>query len=282
MITKLFIILQYLLPQHLLSRLVGFLARTEWSPLKNFLIERFIHAFKVEMNECERTEAREFVNFNDFFTRTLKPGARVINDDPALCISPVDGAVSQIGRTDNGRVLQAKGQDYSLADLLADDDLAARLQGGAFTTLYLSPKDYHRIHMPFDGTLKKMIHVPGALFSVNNATADAVPGLFARNERVVCVFDTEHGEIAMVLVGAMIVASISTVWHGQVSPVRDIQRWDYQAPAPVSLKRGDEMGRFALGSTVILCTEPGALEWDDLAHGDPVRLGQVIGQWAQK
>ncbi|MGB0956853.1 MAG: archaetidylserine decarboxylase [Litorivicinus sp.] len=279
--TKLFIALQYVLPQHLLSRLVGFLARTEWSILKNFLIEQFIRSFKVNMTECDRTEPAEFQHFNDFFTRSLKDGARVIPEDATVCFSPVDGAISQIGTTENGRVVQAKGQDYALADLLADDELAARLQGGAFTTLYLSPKDYHRIHMPFDGTLTKMIHVPGALFSVNTATADAVPGLFARNERVVCVFDTEHGEVAMVLVGAMIVASISTAWHGEVTPVRGIQRWDYKDPTPVRLKRGDELGRFALGSTVVMCTEPGKLEWDDeLDSGDDVRLGMPLGRWS--
>lgn len=276
---KLFVAIQYVIPQHLLSRLVGYLARTRIGWLKNLLIKGFIKAFKVNMSEAERTEPHQFENFNDFFTRTLKPQARSIPEDSQVLFSPVDGAISQIGTTDNGRVIQAKGQDYALADLLADSALAARLQGGAFTTLYLSPKDYHRIHMPCDGTLKSMIHVPGALFSVNTATANGVPGLFARNERVVCVFDTPHGELAMVLVGAMIVASIHTAWHGQVTPVNDLQRWDYSSTRSIELKRGDEMGQFYLGSTVILVSEPDAIEWGQGISGDPVKLGQTLGRW---
>lgn len=276
---KLFVAIQYVIPQHLLSRWVGYLARTRIKWLKNALIKLFIKAFKVNMAEAERTEPEQFANFNDFFTRTLKPGVRELPDDPNVLFSPVDGAVSQIGTTDNGRVIQAKGQDYSLADLLADGELAGRLQGGAFTTLYLSPKDYHRIHMPCDGVLKSMIHVPGALFSVNTATANGVPGLFARNERVVCVFDTPHGELAMVLVGAMIVASIHTSWHGQVTPVNQLQRWDYQSTQRIELSRGQEMGQFYLGSTVILVGQPDAIAWGQLNSGDPVRLGQPLGQW---
>ena len=280
MIAKLFIALQYLLPQHLLSRAVGYLARCEWGPLKDLLIKTFIRAFKVQMDDYQRTEAAEFKHFNDFFTRTLKPGAREIPEDANTAFSPVDGAISQLGMTTQGRLIQAKGRDYRLAELLADDALAQRLEGGAFATLYLAPKDYHRIHMPFDGTLTQMIHVPGDLFSVNNDTAEGVDRLFARNERVVCVFDTQHGEVAMVLVGAMIVASISTVWHGQVTPVKGVQSWHYTTTQNIQLKRGDEMGQFALGSTVILCTQPDRLVWDESSvPGLPLRLGQPIGQW---
>ena len=276
---KLFILIQYVLPQHLLSRAVGYLARTEIKFLKNALIKLFIKAFKVNMSEAERQRPEQFTSFNDFFTRTLKSDARTLPDDERVLFSPVDGAISQMGFTENGRVIQAKGQDYSLADLLGDSSVAGRLQGGAFTTLYLSPKDYHRIHMPCDGTLKSMLHVPGALFSVNTATANNVPGLFARNERVVCVFDTPHGELAMVLVGAMIVASIHTSWHGQVTPVNALQRWDYQDTQEITLKRGEEMGQFYLGSTVILVGAPDAISWGQGISGDPVRLGQALGQW---
>lgn len=281
MIEKLFILLQHILPQHLLSRVVGALAVCQIRSIKDFLIRRFIAAFKIDMQDYERQTPEEFEHFNDFFTRTLKPGARTLPEDSSVCFSPVDGAISQLGYTTQGRLIQAKGRDYRLAELLADHDLAARLEGGAFATLYLAPKDYHRIHMPFDGTLKSMIHVPGDLYSVNNATADGVDRLFARNERVVCVFDTPHGEVAMVLVGAMIVASISTVWHGQVTPVRGVQRWDYPSTEKIELKRGDEMGQFALGSTVILCTAPDALSWDsESVPGLDLQLGQAIGRWS--
>lgn len=280
MIAKLFVALQFILPQHLLSRLVGYLARCEWAPLKNLLIRSFIRAFKVQMDDYERTEPESFKHFNDFFTRTLKPGQRPLPESSDVVFSPVDGTISQLGQTTQGRLIQAKGRDYRLADLLACDELASRLEGGAFATLYLAPKDYHRIHMPFDGTLKQMIHVPGDLFSVNNDTAEGVQGLFARNERVVCVFDTEYGEVAMVLVGAMIVASISTQWHGEVTPVRGVQRWNYTQTQNIRLKRGDEMGQFALGSTVILCTQPDRLVWDaDSQPGLPLRLGQALGRW---
>lgn len=281
MITKLFILLQHILPQHLLSRVVGALAVCRIHPIKNFLIQRFIAAFKIDMQDYERQTPQEFEHFNDFFTRTLKPGTRPIPEDAAVCFSPVDGAISQLGQTTQGRLIQAKGRDYRLSELLADHELAGRLEGGAFATLYLAPKDYHRIHMPFDGKLKSMIHVPGDLYSVNEATADGVDRLFARNERVVCVFDTAHGEVAMVLVGAMIVASISTVWHGQVTPVKGVQRWDYLAEQNIELKRGEEMGQFALGSTVILCTAADALTWDsESTPGMDLRLGQAIGRWS--
>ena len=268
---QLFIILQHILPKTLLSRLVGYAARCKIGPIKDFLIRSFIKAFKVDMSDYERQEPQEFENFNDFFHSQLKAGARPLPEDNQVLFSPVDGTISQIGETLGGRLIQAKGRDYRLADLLADDELAERLEGGAFATLYLAPKDYHRIHMPFDGTLKRMIHVPGELFSVNDATARGVQGVFARNERVVCVFDTEFGEVAMVLVGAMIVASIRTVWHGEVTPVTGVQQWDYTQTQNITLKRGAGMGSFALGSTVILCTEPEKLMWNDGAdHGDSI------------
>lgn len=272
----LFVFIQHLLPHHALSRLVGFLARCKIGPVKDALIKLFCKAFKVDMQDCVRQRPDEFEHFNDFFTRELKPDARSWEEGAP---SPVDGTVSQMGDIRQGRLIQAKGRDYRVDDLVADPQLAARLDGGQFATLYLSPKDYHRIHMPFDGTLKKMIHVPGRLFSVNKATAEGVPNLFARNERAVCVFDTPHGEQVLVLVGAMIVASISTAWHGQVSPVRNVQTWDYRETREIKLSRGDELGQFYLGSTVIWLSEADRLSWGDLEPGDGIKLGQKLGSW---
>lgn len=276
---RLFIASQYVLPQHLLSRAVGTLADAEMEWVKNPLINLFIKQFGVNMSEAQRQTAGEFKSFNDFFTRELIDGARPIEGDASVLSSPADGAVSQLGEIVDGRVFQAKGQDYCLTELLGGDaQRAAPFIGGEFATIYLSPKDYHRVHMPMKGTLRDMIYVPGDLFSVNQVTAENVPRLFARNERVVCIFDTEKGPMAMVLVGAMIVAAVETVWAGHIAPPRrELKVTEYGAPTPVSLEKGAEMGRFKLGSTVILCHPKDTVKWsENLKAGTPLRMGEAI------
>ncbi|WP_022958498.1 archaetidylserine decarboxylase [Spongiibacter tropicus] len=273
-----FIILQYLLPQHLLSRLVGKLAECRLPWLKNLLIRRFITQYKVDMSEAVDSAPEAYANFNAFFTRALKDGARPIDDAPVVC--PADGAISQLGEINRGRIFQAKGQDYSLQTLLGDDKaLTAEFDGGSFATIYLSPRDYHRVHMPVDGTLRSMTYVPGKLFSVNTTTAENVRSLFARNERAICVFDTEFGPMAMILVGAMIVAGIETVWDGQIAPPpRQITTRNYPQDAP-TLKKGEEMGRFKLGSTVILLFGKDKIDWLDKFEAlTPTRLGEALAE----
>lgn len=274
-----FIVAQHVIPQHLLSRLVGWLASSEIPWLKNRLIAAFIKQFDVNMSEAQRKTPQEFRNFNDFFTRELEDGARRIATGKEEIVSPADGAVSQLGNIEDGRIFQAKGQDYSLVELLGGDTArAAEFAEGEFATIYLSPKDYHRVHMPVTGTLREMVYVPGDLFSVNKTTAENVPRLFARNERVVAIFDTEHGPMAMVLVGAMIVAAIETVWHGLVTPPkRELKVTSYNTPKPVVLEKGAEMGRFLLGSTVVLCFPKGRIQWLDRLQADtPLRMGEPI------
>ncbi|WP_114417384.1 archaetidylserine decarboxylase [Marinospirillum perlucidum] len=278
---KLFALSQYLLPHHLLSRLTGHLAACQIGWVKNLLITRFAKHFQVDMSEAQEEQLTAYASFNDFFTRPLKPGARPITPDPKQLACPADGAISELGSLEHGRVLQAKGIHYSLTRLLGDDaDKAAPFMGGSFATIYLSPRDYHRVHMPLGATLKETLYVPGRLFSVNQATADNVPGLFARNERLVCFFDTQAGPMAMVLVGAMIVAGIETVWDGQVTPpVRQVTLKDFTDPQPVVLEKGEEMGRFKLGSTVILLFGPDAVKWrDDLENLTPVKLGEPLAE----
>ncbi len=273
-----FIILQYLLPQHLLSRLVGKLAECRLPWLKNLLIRRFITQYKVDMSEAVESAPEAYANFNAFFTRALKDGARPIADAPVVC--PADGAISQLGEINRGRIFQAKGQDYSLQTLLGDDKaLTAEFDGGSFATIYLSPRDYHRVHMPVDGTLRSMTYVPGKLFSVNTTTAENVRSLVARNERAICVFDTEFGPMAMILVGAMIVAGIETVWDGQVAPPpRQLTTRSYPQEAP-TLKKGEEMGRFKLGSTVILLFGKDKIDWLDKFEAlTPTRLGEALAE----
>lgn len=281
MLDRLFIWLQYIAPQHLLSRLAGRIANSERPQLRDELISYFIKSYDVNMAEADRPEG-QYRNFNDFFTRALQPGARPLADASKNVLCPADGAISQIGAITDGRIIQAKGQDYSAAELLGGDaELAAKFEGGSFATIYLSPKDYHRVHMPVTGTLDSTTYIPGNLFSVNTVTADNVPRLFARNERLSCVFDTAAGKVASVMVGAMIVASIETVWGALVAPHGKeliTQRFDSNdAPA---LQSGDEMGRFLLGSTVILLFEPGKMTWDNsLQPGGAVRMGQALGDW---
>ena len=276
---RLAVLPQYLLPQQLLTRFAGRIASAQAGGLTSALIRRFVARYQVDMSEAANPDIASYASFNDFFTRALRPGLRPLADAAVIC--PVDGAVSQLGPIERDQIFQAKGHHYSTKALLGGDaQLAARFQDGHFATIYLSPRDYHRIHMPCDGRLLRMEHVPGALFSVNPTTARGVPGLFARNERVVCMFDTPLGPMALVLVGATIVGSMATVWHGQVNPPRTGQprRWDY-ANESITLRQGEEMGRFLLGSTVVLLFARGAVQFTPgWAEGRSVRLGEAMAQ----
>jgi phosphatidylserine decarboxylase len=275
------IALQYILPKHLISRLVGSLAAAEAGKLTTGLIKLFIKQYGVNMSEALYSDPEHYSSFNEFFTRELKPDARTICDDEDQLAMPVDGAVSQLGDIKHDSIFQAKGHNYSLTTLLGGKpEVAAPFKDGKFATIYLSPKDYHRIHMPIDGTLTDMLYIPGELFSVSPLTAQRVPGLFARNERVVAIFNTEIGKFALVLVGATIVASIETVWAGTISPPtgKNVQHWQYplEGEHAVHLKKGQEMGRFKLGSTIVACFEANRLEFSELAEGDPTRLGELF------
>ena len=278
--SRLFIFLQYLLPQHLLSRLTGKLAAGTF--LKNFLIRIFIKRYRVDLSEAEITDPAQFENFNAFFTRALKPGARPLPTEDNVILCPADGAISEIGPIEEDLILQAKGRYYSTAQLLADEAFAEKFRGGNFATIYLSPRDYHRVHIPLEGTLVKTTYVPGDLFSVNRVTADSVPDLFARNERLVCLFDTPVGAMAVVLVGAMIVAGIETVWSGEVCPskIKTVSHTDYaEHSPPVQLATGAELGRFKLGSTAIVLFEPGAVALEpELSADTPVQMGQILAR----
>lgn len=273
-------VVQYLLPQHALSRLVGWLARSEIPWIKTTFINVFIKRFQVDLSEAQIEDADRFETFNAFFTRALKDGARPIAEGAERLACPADGTVSQLGKLRGGDLFQAKGHHYSLFELLGGDGaLATEFANGHFATIYLSPKDYHRVHMPYGGTLRETRYVPGRLFSVNTVTTEAVPRLFARNERLVCIFDTAAGPMAVVLVGAMIVAGIETVFAGQVTPQpKAITRTDYRDPQPVRLEKGDELGRFLLGSTVILVFPENTAAFNDaLTAGSAVRMGQDLG-----
>lgn len=280
--SRLFALLQYIVPQHLLSRLVGQLADSRVGWIKNTFIGLFLRLYDIRMEEAKEEDPRAYPSFNAFFTRALKADARPVSPDPNQIVCPADGAISQLGRIDYGRMFQAKGHSYSLTSLLGgDQDRARPFLNGRFATVYLSPSDYHRVHMPLDGRLLEMIYVPGDLFSVNDATVSEVPNLFARNERLVAIFDTAAGPMAMVLVGAMIVAGIETVWAGQVAPKRrQIEHISYrpQATPPIVLAKGEEMGRFKLGSTVILLFGDDCMEWlDSYRPGSTTRLGEAFG-----
>ena len=274
------IAMQYAMPKHAISRLVGKLAAAKMGWLTTKLIDVFIGAYKINMCEAKLKNASDFATFNDFFTRELEESARTINPDASTLCYPVDGAISQQGDIVEGKLIQAKGFNYSLTSLLGGDArTAAPFQKGKFSCIYLAPKDYHRIHMPMAATLREMIYVPGELFSVNPLTANNVPDLFARNERVVTLFDTEHGALAMVLVGATIVASIETTWAGTITPPagKDIFRWQYPATGvdAITFNKGDEMGRFKLGSTVVSTFAPNMVEFAPDAGSETVtRLGE--------
>ncbi len=276
------VLLQYLLPKQLLTSLAGRFARSESGALTTSVIRWFVGRYGVNMSEAAEPGITKFATFNEFFTRALKPDARPLATADFIC--PVDGAISQLGAIDGEQLLQAKGHQYSTTALVGGDAaLAAQFANGSFATIYLSPKDYHRIHMPCDGVLTRMIHVPGALFSVNPATALGVPGLFARNERVVCVFDGARGPFVMVLVGATIVGSMGTVWHGVVNPPRPgtLREWSYEKGA-VTLKQGDEMGRFLLGSTVVMLFPPNHVRFSaEWMAERTVRLGEAMGTYAE-
>jgi phosphatidylserine decarboxylase len=282
---KIKITLQYIMPKHAISRLVGKLAAAKMGWLTTKLIDLFIGAYGINMNEAKLKKATDFDTFNNFFTRELEEGARTIdNDENALCY-PVDGAISQQGDIIDGQLIQAKGFNYSLSSLLGGDEkTAAPFQGGKFSCIYLAPKDYHRIHMPMAATLREMIYVPGELFSVNPLTAQNVPDLFARNERVVAIFDTDMGELAMVLVGATIVASIETTWGGTITPPagKDIFRWQYPKDGAdaITFNKGDEMGRFKLGSTVVSTFAPKMISdfAENAGPGTVTRLGELYAK----
>jgi len=278
---RLAILAQYLAPKRALTVYAGFWACHRWGWLTTRLIRRFIRKFNVNMAEALNPDPTSYATFNDFFTRALKPGARPIAAAPYVC--PVDGAISQFGAIERDQIFQAKGHHYSTTALVGGDAaLAAQFQDGSFATLYLSPRDYHRIHMPCDGVLKRMIYVPGDLFSVNPTTARGVPGLFARNERVVCVFDSANGPWVMTLVGATIVGSMATPWHGVVNPPRtgSVREWRYD-DKPVALKQGEEMGRFLLGSTVVMLFPKGQLAINpDWTPARAIQLGEKMGTQA--
>jgi phosphatidylserine decarboxylase len=268
---------QYVMPKLLLTRFGGRVAAAQAGEFTTKLISWFIERYNVNMAEALNPDPASYKSFNEFFTRELKKGARVAAKADFIC--PVDGAISQFGAIEKDQIFQAKGHSYSTTALVGGDAaLAAEFENGSFATLYLSPRDYHRIHMPCDGTLRRMIYVPGALFSVNPTTARGVPGLFARNERVVCVFDSKRGPFVLTLVGATIVGSMATAWHGLVNPPRSkqVREWLY-ADRPVKLKQGDEMGRFLLGSTVVMLFPKGAATFNkDWQPAKAIRLGESM------
>lgn len=271
---------QYFLPQHAISRSVHWLTRIQQPGFKNWMVRGFIRRFNVDMTEAAQPDPAAYPNFNAFFTRALRADARPISGASDAVACPVDGTVSQADLVESGRIFQAKGQSFTAQELLGGDaELATHFDGGAFTTLYLSPRDYHRIHMPLDGMLTRMMHVPGRLFSVNPPTTRAVPRLFARNERVAAIFETVAGPMAVIMVGALNVGSIETVWAGEVTPPRGrtLRNWNY-SERKISLEKGAELGRFNMGSTVILLFAANRVRWaPELAADRSVRMGQRIG-----
>jgi len=276
-----FAALQRVLPTRFLSWLIYLVTRVRNKAFKNAFIRVFMSIYRINLDEARFSRIDAYESFNDFFVRALKPGARPLDPTPQSLASPVDGTISQLGDIVDGRIFQAKGHSYAATELLGGDpQLAAPFRNGRFCTIYLAPYNYHRIHMPLDARLTHWSYVPGRLFSVNPATARALPGVFARNERVCAVFDSEAGPFAMVLVGALFVGSMETVWAGRISPPHKRSGVEHFEPIhPVSLARGDEMGRFNMGSTVILLTGPGAVAWEPLLRcGSELRMGQKIGQ----
>ena len=271
---------QYILPHHTLSKWMSKLTHCETKWWKNLFIKQIIAHYGVNMSEALEQDINAFSSFNHFFTRELLPDARPLTAVTKAIASPADGAVSHAGPITEGRIFQAKGKSFTVTDLLGGSEERAKpFINGVFTTIYLSPKDYHRLHMPLSGTLKEMVHVPGRLFSVNTSTTRSVPGLFARNERVVALFDTEAGPMALILVGAIFVSSIETVWHGVVSPptISSVRTWQYEENAPV-LNIGEEMGRFNMGSTIIVLFGQDAAAWsNDFTADKVVKMGEQIG-----
>ncbi len=278
---RLAVLPQYLLPKQALTALAGKFATARAGGLTTSVIRWFVGRYQVDMSEAANPDIASYSSFNEFFTRPLKPGARPLA--PAAFICPVDGAISQFGAIERDQIFQAKGHSYTTTALVGGDaELARQFADGDFATLYLSPKDYHRIHMPCDGRLLRMIHVPGALFSVNPTTARGVPGLFARNERVVCLFESDHGPFVLALVGATIVGSMATVWHGAVNPPRPghLRDWSY-GDRELRYRQGEEMGRFLLGSTVVMLFPRGVMKFNaGWAPQRPIRLGEKMGERA--
>jgi phosphatidylserine decarboxylase len=276
---RLAVLPQYLLPKGALTNFAGRVAGAKGGAMTTRLIRWFVGRYDVNMDEAANPDIASYHSFNEFFTRALRADARPLADADFIC--PVDGRISQFGAIEEDQIFQAKGHKFSTTALVGGDKaLAAQFQHGSFANLYLSPRDYHRIHMPCDGKLTRMIYVPGELFSVNPTTARGIPGLFARNERVVCVFDTASGPFVMTLVGATIVGSMATVWHGVVNPPRqaNIQEWTY-ADQNIVLKKGDELGRFLLGSTVVMLFPKDTLHFNaDWHPAGPVRLGESMAQ----
>jgi len=276
---RLAVLPQYLIPKQALTILAGKLATKEAGALTTSVIRWFVGRYNVNMAEAANPDIASYKSFNEFFTRPLKDGARPQAN--AAFISPVDGAISQFGAIDRDQIFQAKGHSYSTTALVGGDrKLAEQFENGSFATLYLSPRDYHRIHMPCDGQLTRMIYVPGELFSVNPTTARGVPGLFARNERVVCVFESAFGPFVLTLVGATIVGSMATVWHGMINPPRPgvVREWRYDGDTTVNLKKGQEMGRFLLGSTVVMLFPKNTLTFNpDWAPTGAIRMGEMMG-----
>jgi phosphatidylserine decarboxylase len=274
---RLFVWMQYLLPQHALSRLILRATRVRVPWFKNLLVRGFLGLYAIDMTDAVQTDPFSYGSFNEFFTRALKPGARAIAADPDAIACPVDGTVSEAGRIDGEMLIQAKGRRYSLQELLAAQPWAQDFEGGSFATIYLAPFNYHRVHMPVRGVLEGTVYVPGRLFSVNAATAAYVPRLFARNERVLTLFDTAYGHAALVLVGALNVGSMATVWAGDITPAarRVITRLPAQR---LPLDKGEEMGRFNMGSTVILLFQKDRARWHPhLRAGATVKLGESLG-----
>ncbi|HET6432606.1 archaetidylserine decarboxylase [Dyella sp.] len=273
------VFLQYILPHRALSRLVYWATRWRFGPWKNWLIGTIVRNYQVDMAEAAQPDPRAYEHFNAFFTRVLKPGARQADADPSSVLSPADGRISQSGAIADGRIFQAKGQSYTAAELLGDESAAAPYRNGRFVTVYLSPRDYHRVHMPLSGTLTETVHVPGRIFSVAPFAVEAIPRLFARNERLVCHFEGEHGPFAVVLVGAILVSSVSIVWDGLVIPpyAPGIRRKSF-AGRNIRLERFAEMGRFNMGSTVILLLPDTGAPLDPLTPQQPIKVGQRLGQ----
>ena len=281
MIEKLFIALQYILPKRLLGRVVYRLSRSRIVWLKNLLISGFVRAFPVNLGEMDEPDARNYPSFNAFFSRGLRPGARLVDPDPAMISCPADGAVQNLGRIREGQLLQAKGIEYRLNELLdVDTDEAARFDGGAFMTIYLAPHNYHRVHAPSAGRVARMNFIPGELFSVNEITARRVPGLFARNERVACECIVGPADFWIVFVGALNVASVSTAWAGEIAPGPSPRQFAYPAADGYDLAKGDYCGHFNMGSTIILVYPPDTVAWaEGLAPGDLLTVGQSIGRF---
>ncbi len=271
---------QYILPQHALSKAMSYLTHCENKLWKNIFIRQIIQHYNVNMSESLEENIENFNSFNHFFTRELKPHVRPLTQVENAIACPADGVISQVGTITNGEIFQAKGKNFTTVDLLGGHvERAKPFEQGEFATIYLSPKDYHRLHMPLAGKLVEMIHVPGKLFSVNGATTNSVVGLFARNERVVAIFETEFGKMALILVGAIFVSSIETIWHGVVTPptVKEPRIWTYQDNAPI-LQKGQEMGRFNMGSTIIILFEQNRMNWlSELHENSPVKLGECVG-----